>query len=107
LPAPQAAQRQLREERHALACVEYLGQLVSRLCASPALQTQWTLRLPVDPELLPATHLQLSYCPTQLWLELHTTDWPTRDFLRPHLPLFEAQLQQRMLPCCAVQVSLQ
>jgi Type III secretion protein (HpaP) len=90
----------------ALACVDYVGQLVARLCASPALQTQWNLGLQVDPDLLPDTHLQLSYCPARLWLEFRSQSWTTREFLQPHLALFEGHLQQRMPPTCAVVVTL-
>lgn len=106
LPPDQAPTRDPAEDRHVQACVHYLSALVARLCASPQLQTAWTLSLPLDPELLASTRLQLSYCPMEMWLEFRTSDWAVREFLRPHLPRFRAELQQRMPPACAVQVTL-
>lgn len=58
----------------------------------------WSLKIPVAPDLLPATVLLLAYSPMQVSIHFDTQDWDVRDLVRGRSREFEQIIRERLAP---------
>lgn len=94
-PALDDAHRRLRR----------VGTLAGQLFRHSTAQGCWSARIPVDPELLPATVLLLGYGPMQASVHFETQDWETRALLRDHCRQLETFLREQLPANFEVSVS--
>ncbi|WPB57945.1 type III secretion HpaP family protein [Xylophilus sp. GOD-11R] len=86
--------------------VRYVGETIGMVCRFEQAQCVWSARIPLDPDLLPATVLHLAYSPGLLALRFETTDWDARALLHAHALALERLVAAELPAGFSISVSL-